>query len=76
MSLASRRGRQPLSAIGSPRRARASHLWAVWRLMPAIAAASETRMPPSTRSQSGALPLGVNLALGCWDMGGPSSLCA
>lgn len=39
-------------------------------------AASETRMPPPTRSQSGALPLGVNLALGCWDMEGPSSLCA
>ena len=76
VSLASRRGRQPLSVMGSPRRARASHLWAVWRLTPAIAAASAMRMPPPTRSQSSALPLGVSLALGCWDMGGPSSLCA
>ena len=75
VSLASRRGRQPLSVMGSPRRARASHLWAVWRLTPAIAAASAMRMPP-TRSQSSALPLGVSLALGCRDMGGPSSLCA
>lgn len=70
-SLASRRGRQPLSAIGSPRRTRANHLETVCRLTPAIAAASETRMPPPTHSQSSALPLGVNLALGCWDMGGP-----
>lgn len=43
---------------------------------PAIAAASETRMPPSTRSQGGALPLVVSLASGCRGRGVPSSLSA
>lgn len=74
VSLASLRGRLPRSDMASPRRARASHLRAVWRLTPAIAAASVTRTPPPTRSQSSSLPLGAGLALGRWDMGGPSSL--
>ena len=74
MSLASLAGLQPLSDIGSPRLARASHLWAVCRPAPAIAAASETVAPERTRETRSSLPLGVSPALGRWDMGGPSSL--
>ena len=65
VSLASVSGLHFLSDMGSPARRLRSHLWAVCRLTPAIAAASATRMPPATRSQRSSLPIGVSLALGC-----------
>ena len=76
VDLASLRGLLVLSDIGSPLRARASHLLAVWRLTPIWRAASATPAPASMRETSVSLPLGVSLALGCWDMGWPPSLQA
>ena len=76
VSRASLRGLQLLSDMGSPLRARASHLLAVWRLTPIWRAASATPAPASMRETSVSRPLGVSLALGCWDMGGPPSLQA
>lgn len=42
-----------------------SLLTPIWR------ATSRMRSPPATRETSVSRPLGVSLALGCWDMGGP-----
>ena len=72
VSLASLRGLLDRSDIGSQRLARASHLLAVWRLTPIWRAASATPAPDSTRETKVSRPLGVNLALGCCDMGWPS----
>lgn len=74
VSLASLRGRLLRSASPSPRLARASHLEAVWRLTPIWRAASATPRPDPMRDTSVSRPFGVSFALGCWDMGGPSSL--
>ena len=76
VDLGSLRGLLVLSDIGSPLRARASHLLAVWRLTPIWRATDETRSPATTRETSVSRPLGVSLALGCWDMGWPPSLQA
>lgn len=73
VSLASLRGRLLRSASPSPRLARASHLEAVWRLTPIWRAASATPRPDPMRDTSVSRPFGVSFALGCWDMGGPSS---
>lgn len=74
VSLASVAGLLLRSDIGSPRLARASHLPAVWRLTPIWRAASATPVPDPMRETSVSRPLGVSLALGCCDMGGPPSL--
>ena len=74
VSRASLRGRLLRSDIGSPRRARASHFEAVWRLTPIWRVTSETRSPPATRETSVSRPRGVSLALGCCHMGGPPRL--
>ena len=58
VSLARRRGEQPLSDIGSPRLARPSHLCAVCRLTPAIAAASKTVTPERTLETRDTSPRG------------------
>lgn len=76
VSLASLRGLLLRSDIGSPRLARASHFEAVWRLTPIWRAASATPRPDPMRETSVSRPLGVSLALGCWDMGWPPSLQA
>ncbi len=76
VDLASLRGLLGRSDIGSPLRARASHLLAVWRLTLIWRAASATPTPDPMRETSVSLPLGVSLALGCWDMGWPPSLQA
>lgn len=73
---ASLRGLLGRSDSGSPRRARESHFEAVWRPTPIWRATADTRSPPATREASSSRPLGVSLALGCWDMGGPPSLQA
>ena len=73
VDLASLRGLLLLSVIGSPRRARASHLLAVCRLTPIWRATDETPSPPATLETSVSRPLGVSLALGCCDMGWPPS---
>ena len=60
--------------MGSPRLALASHLLAVCRLTPTCLVTSATGSPASTRSTMRSRPpLGVSLALGCRDMGGPLS---
>lgn len=70
VSFASVRGRLGQSAIGSPALALASHLPAVRLLTPTWRATSDTGSPASMRSTMRSRPLGVSLALGCWDMGG------
>lgn len=74
VGLASLRGGLLRSGAPSPRRARASHLPAVWRLTPICLAASATGTPDSIRETRVSRPLGVSLALGCCSMGGPPSL--
>lgn len=69
--LASARGLPGRSDIGSPLRARASRFEAVWRLTPIWRAVSATPAPDPMRETSVSRPLGVSLALGCWDMGWP-----
>ena len=63
--------KQPGERRGFTSRAQASHFEAVWRLTPIWRAVSATPAPDPMRETSVSRPLGVSLALGCWDMGWP-----